>query len=493
MERTCQQGTQHEAPIRASGRGRGRCRTCLRRPPLGGLSRRSAWRRAAGAAWALGLLLVGLASAEEPIQGEFYQILPGDTCQDIVRRAGGTLTLEAFHALNPDLVGPGPHFLEPEKRVRVRPSTEALPEAEITEVRPEVKAVLVGQAPVDARPGQPLKANDQVWTGKDASSEVTFQDSSYLQLHENSILVVYGRSSSQTAVKTRAVKLEAGTVSGGLASLRGGQGAPLRLETPAAQVHVASPELQVEVDAQKNSLVSVHQGQAQVSARGKTVTVEAAHGTVTRLGRAPEAPRALPEAPEWQTVPDALLRVDASEGGGLTLTWKPVARAASYRVEWAADRLFRRDVRLRGVRETRTVLPVRPGRYFVRVAARDGSGLIGPFSSTASVAVVRLALLDGRSQALAAEEGRGGAAARADVLVARGGLSVSEADGGPGLTFRLSPLGRSEGAEMVIRPGLTVQKPGIYVLSIQEEGSARGATAVLVRLVISILPEEGTR
>lgn len=428
----------------------------------------------------------------EPMAGEFYVVRPGDTCQDIVRRSGGNLTLEAFHTMNPSLVGPGPHLLVPETSVRVRAGTTAGAEAQLTFVKPEVKVVKGRSAPKSASVGQALQALDQVWTEQAAACEVTFKDSSSLWLSENSALVLYGPRPERSPVRTRQVKLEAGVVKGGLASLRGEATTPLRVETPSASIQVTSPELSVEVDVQLASLVSVYQGRAIVSGRGKSVTVRADEGTVTHLGKPPEAPRPLPAAPEWVGWPGGLKRI-TEQAAPTSIAWTPVSGASEYVLELARDARFRQDLIVKRVEGTRRALSVPPGRWYLRVAARDSAGLQGGWSVAPELVVVRLALEDGRGMPVKPDESPTGGGPRDDVLVGRGAVRVVRVEAGVGLRLRIAPLSGATGEGAVVQEGLELSRPGIYVVSVEDVEGTVGTGARTMRLLVSVLPSDTGR
>jgi hypothetical protein len=349
--------------------------------------------RASSLALALAVALFPGAAAPAGAAAGAYVIQPGDTCVAVARKVWGDPgAIDLLHALNPGM-GPPPHRLVPGTTLLVREPAVA----ELTFVKPSVDARAAGAT--DWRPaevGLDLHRRDEVATRNRAAAEVTFVDASRLQLRENVLVVIYGGagtalSGTTPLRKSGAVELVQGELRLSLAELRN---EPLDLRTPSAQVAARSRDTSVAVDRESTSRVSVMDGLATVRAQGNAVDVPEGQGTRVALGKPPEPPRPLPEAPRWaQEGRDVRLWIEG-RGADAPLAWTPVASAASYRLELARDEGFGDRLREEGVEAAPAPAAVlealEPGRYFARVRAIDAAGLLGRPSEPKRVDVLRV-------------------------------------------------------------------------------------------------------
>lgn len=322
------------------------------------------------------------AGAQEPPGLVPYVVEPGESCWSIARKLfGDPARYDILHRYN-DL-GPMPHLLAPGQVLMV-PAEGTDPDARVGAPYRDVRA-----RPPDSVDWAPAYDDMALWqlfrvaTGDGASALVRFRDASGLRMREHALLVIHGGSARasrmQRDVRTT-ITLEKGTVRGGLARMDA-EAAGLRVDTPAGRVDLRSTEAQVEVDAIARSVVSVYQGEADVSARGSRVTVPSDHGTSVRKGQAPRPARPLPPAPAWDGLPPRIDVVAAPGGtGAFEARWLPVPEAARYRVELARDRAFSRvfvDIVMgAGIRAFRAD-QLAPGTCWARVAAIDAEGLEG--------------------------------------------------------------------------------------------------------------------
>ncbi|ATB31851.1 FecR domain-containing protein [Melittangium boletus] len=322
---------------------------------------------------------------------DVYVVQPGDTCGSIGRKvfgdpAKGSATL---HALNK--MGPPPHDLKPGTVLRVRGD----PDARLTFIKPEVNSKRAGKPDwFQASTGQGLWRLDSVNTLRQAGAEMTFRDLTRLQMNENALVVLYGEDTPATdqVKKSGAVELLQGELSLSLAELRGDS---LGVKMPAATVSSRSKELVVGVDSQQMTRLSVFDGQAEVNAQGQRVRVPRDHGTRVEKGKVPEQPRLLPEPPEWVGGVRSVRLLLDGQGVDEALTWTPVVRAETYRVELARDERFNDRVHEASVPAGPAVLEsvaraLLPGQYFARVRAVDAAGLLGRVSEVRQVEVLRV-------------------------------------------------------------------------------------------------------
>ncbi len=264
-----------------------------------------------------------------------------------------------------------------------RPAAPPAPDgpARLTFVKPAVERRPAAAAEFSlAALGDSLYPRDQVGTREEAAAEITFADTSYLRLRGNALIII-GATRSRPGEAARDLELVRGT---GELSFSG-EG---KVTTPAAQVAARARELVLDVDEKKMSRVSVHAGEAQVSARGASEKVPEGYGTRAALGRPPEKARPLPGRVTF-TMPLRRARLDGSTAAAPVFSWAPATRAARYRFDLAADPRFNQRVLSAQTSQTRFVAPaLEPGRYFARVVSIDADGLLGRPSLPAELAVL---------------------------------------------------------------------------------------------------------
>ncbi len=442
-----------------SGRSRVRYAVAARKPSLCLATRtvltpraasRGIWASATLAFW---LLAAPAAQAQQQDQ-DTYVVVSGDTCRALSRRLfpGDKNGLDRFHDMNE--LGPPPHRLQPGQIVRTRPA----PDARLSFVKPEVDKRLHGKPEFNpASRGDPLFRLDAVNTQKGAAAQITFRDESAMQLDEGALVVIYGSASQplQGPARSGEVELIAGEVELTLASLRGDKASPsaMIVRTPAARVAGRPRKARIAVDGKKMSRVSVYEGDAKVAAAGSDVRVPKGFGTRVAEGEKPEKPRPLPPAPGWASAAELLKLALGGGKAAVPLRWERVQGAARYRLQLARDEGFNDrflDATIAAPAAGAEAADVPVGRYFARVSAIDGSGLVGMPSATRAVRVA------------AAKVERGGPACAAPGEVK---LALEDL---PDLDVTL------DGAPA--RGPLSVRRIGMHELRVSAKGEAEGAT-----------------
>ena len=291
---------------------------------------------------ALFLLLLGPAGPSgraaaqqgtEPGRVIEYTVREGDTCAAIARRYyGSARRYDLVHRLNPGL-GPTPHHLRSGVVLRLPPSqVSGGPDAHLTAARRSVRS----RAPRDdtwrpARIGQELSRGSQVVTDERSSAELTFRDTSVVQMREHTLVIIYG-GSGRSARRSSSATLERGVLRSRLDELAG----RLAVRTPSSEARVGRGEAIVTVATDGTSrVVNLGGRPATVTAGEVAVSVPAGTGTVVRRGGTPAPPRPLPQPPRWAN--DLAGRFVGLTGRGGTLRggWIAVEGAARYRVEAA--------------------------------------------------------------------------------------------------------------------------------------------------------------
>ncbi len=315
-----------------------------------------------------------------------HTIQAGDTCASLIRRFfSDTVNGDAvFHALNPQL-GAKPHFLKPGQVVQVRDAPDAI----LSFLRPNVErrsATVVNW--FKAQVNDPLKRFDQVSTKEGAGAVLTFEDETKLQMRENALVVVLGRTTAARADerKKRGIELVQGEARLTM-SMFAKSAAPLEIHTPAASMRVERSDAKVAVDAQRLTRISQFRGQAKVKSQGRTVDVKENQGTRIKEGEAPETPRDLLKPPAWAST--RVVAVGAAPSNEVKFDFSPVVGAESYRLEIASDESFNTLLSDQQLSSNSGTSTLAPGTYFARVASVDNVGLQGP-SAPVAVSVLTL-------------------------------------------------------------------------------------------------------
>jgi hypothetical protein len=351
--------------------------------------------------WAVLLFLLGALVAARPAHAddnEPYTVRAGDTCLGIVhQRYGSANGLRAFHDLNPQL-GPLPHTLRAGQVVLVPRRGPAPPEARIDAAERQVQSR--GPDAADwqaARVGQDLYRAWRVNTLDRSAATIGFGDATRLYLREQTLVIIYGRTSTSAAVSSTRATLERGTLRGRLAELAGEGEARLEVATPSSDATLGAGNAVVAVDEGGKSAVSNLDGR-DATVKGKTgapVKVKKAMGTTVATGAPPAPPRPLPPTPVWRVPPPAVVAGPEGRGGTLRGAWRPVAEAARYHIEVAPDDGSRVvaavDVPARVTELEVHAVPA--GSWRVTVAAIDADGLESPPSSRLAVKVVAVGLV----------------------------------------------------------------------------------------------------
>jgi hypothetical protein len=357
------------------------------------------------------LAAAALSLAATPVLGQGgggdalrYTVQPGDTCMGIARRFyGDSGRYWVIHRANPRL-GPTPHRLAPGSVLLLpgaKRDQETGPDARITDLQRRVTS----RAPREeswspARRGQELFRAWRVNTEDRSSAEITFRDTSTIGMRENTLVIIYGGTRRQARRLTAQATLERGTLRSYLGQLAGeaprAGGPRLEVTTPSATAGLGAGQAVVDVDGGGATGVSNHAGAeaAVKGTRGAAVKVRRGMGTTVKPRAAAARPTPLPPPPAWEAGPATFAAV-AGAGATVSGSWRPVARAARYRVEIAQHADGRAVLAAATVPAGVTRFEVQglpPGTYHVAVAALDAASLESPPSVRRAVTVVAVRL-----------------------------------------------------------------------------------------------------
>ncbi|MBK8234358.1 MAG: OmpA family protein [Deltaproteobacteria bacterium] len=336
------------------------------------------------------IVQVALATAPAPEAGTVetfqYTVVDGDTCAAIAKRFyGDAKRYDIIHQYNPGM-GPTPHHLEAGRMLllpRVATAQGSGPDAEVTGTRRSVEAKAANADAWDAAAiGLDLFRGWRVNTLARAWAELTFRDTSVLELRENTLVIIFGASQNTARRMTTSATLDRGALRSRLGELAGG--ATLKVESPSAQTELVGGKALVTVDDGGTSRVANHgTGRATVRGRGPSkleVKVASRMGSKVEPRKAPSKPKPLPPPPAWAADQFSGFVSIGARGASVVAAWQPEPKAASYRIELArkpdgrdvvADAIAPREVsrvELHG-------LP--PGDYWLSVASIDDDAFEG--------------------------------------------------------------------------------------------------------------------
>ena len=333
-----------------------------------------------------------------------YTVQEGDTCAGISRRFfGNGRRYDLIHAYNPNM-GPPPHDLTAGQILRLprtAPPASAVADATVTGVERRVEA---RPRPADedqaARRGLGLYRGGRVATQSRAAAEVTFRDTSVVQLREETLVIIFGNTSTTTRRAGMEATLETGALRTRLGELRGGDPTTantLTVTTTSGTANLAGGSTVVSIDDGGTSRVSNHSSRASLQGRagGRAVALPENTGSMVRRGERPTPPRPLPAAPAWAPGATRFLGV-MGRGGSISGAWAAVPNASRYHVEISRnadgrDIAFATEVPASITRFEAHRLPA--GHYYITVSTLDGDQFESRPSTTLDVEIVEARLL----------------------------------------------------------------------------------------------------
>lgn len=448
---------------------------------------------------ALGALVVPWVSQDAAAQEREatfqYTVQSGDTCQGLAERFYGTKDAWAkVHQHN--ALGPMPHHLKAGTVLTLPLAEGANPDAKLTELRGTVQA----RPPAErdwqrAQRGLDLYRAWRVNSLERSTAEITFRDTTALQMRENTIVIIYGATSTRARRQTMEAELQSGALRTRLGELAGG-GAPKGSGEPAISLIISTASslttlddtaALVEAEPDGTARVANHRGaSATVAGRtkkgggaGRAVTVQAGYGTRVKPASEPEPPRPLPPAPQWASSDPAGF-VTFGEQGTIRGSWAPVPQAARYRVELATEPNGRGLLEAVEVPASVTSFEVQGlplGSYFVSVSAVDGEKFEGPPSEVRTKQLIRVAPRGA--------EATGGAWRQGMVLEVPEGVrcALGEAEPTPRLVLREASAGELrcvDAGGVALAPQPVTVEPSPAEVRLSPPAEAGGPVEVLV-------------
>lgn len=243
------------------------------------------------------------------------------------------------------------------------------PDGEITQLQNQVKTLAPWER--DWNPASlktPIYEFHKIQTLDKARAEITFHDQSKLQIAENSLIVIY--RSAQSLPPEGKQRENVGLVHGGLwVKLQSTQPRKdsLTVRTLVGEINMNKAG-KIDVDEKQRSLVSVHEGTAEIRSESGSFNIPENFGTRADLHNAPEKPRELPPVPQL-TYPTSLL---INESEHAEFHWKTTAFKTRFEIlESAVDK----QVFFTISSDTIVTLAIREGSYRIRLTGIDSIGL----------------------------------------------------------------------------------------------------------------------
>ncbi|MFO0683765.1 MAG: hypothetical protein U0234_17025 [Sandaracinus sp.] len=328
------------------------------------------------------------ARAQPPAEGDAievveYTVQAGDTCGRIAQRMwGNARRYDLIHSFNPGM-GPPPHHLVAGtvlRLPRVATAASLLPDARVTAAERRVTARPRDEETWrDAHIGLDLYRGWHVVTEERSSAELTFRDTSVVAMRADTLVIIFGDTSTRVRRGGTDATLERGSMRTALGALRGtgdasGGALALHVNMPSSQADLSGGSSVLSVDDGGTSRVSAHVGDVRVRGEsGPVVRVPEGMGSAVAPHARPTPPRPLPPAPVWENGPR---RFFGASGRGAVISggWAAAPAARTYHVEIARQQDGREVVASTEVPDSVTRFELHgfpPGTYYVRVSTID--------------------------------------------------------------------------------------------------------------------------
>ena len=231
-----------------------------------------------------------------------------------------------------------------------------------------------------AQVGMSLHHRDAIQTYDRSRALVEFNEQSYLDIGENSLVVFQDIQPDLFAQRTRTFRVTVeGELRGRLSRSADGS-ANLQVALPNAELQMApgqaaggDVEFKLTVNPDKTSTLSLHKGEAQLLVGGKQINLQENYGvTIGADGQALE-PVALPSAPTPRLPTEGSTAYYRDVPPRLRFSWKPSETTGNYRLMVARDPQFRQvvvDEQVSGTTFAHGNL--KRGQYYWRVQALAG-------------------------------------------------------------------------------------------------------------------------
>jgi hypothetical protein len=248
----------------------------------------------------------------------------------------------------------------------------------------------------DAKQGMHLYNRDAIHTFKRSSAVVRIDEENYLDLGENTLVIIRQLDQDLMIGKKQSVLVMVdgelrGRISGG-----GQESVNVEITTPSATTIIRSgegarnqAEFKVSVNPDKSSTITVFEGVADVGSKGQTVRVEENQGVTVNLGERPGDLQSLPKPPVPVSPSNNGIHYYRDLPPKILFSWKGKAGMNAYRFILAKDPGFRDVVEEERLSKSRFAHGnLEEGIYYWRVSGLSG-WKEGAFCATRRIRVVK--------------------------------------------------------------------------------------------------------
>ncbi len=223
------------------------------------------------------------------------------------------------------------------------------------------------------RKQEPLYKYYKVKTGKLSIAEIYFPGKGSIELQDEALLIIYGKTSKKHSSREKGVALLTGKLLTFLDKIDKTRDKKIDVHTPAASINLYSKRSNIGVSKEKTTLVSIFDGYAEVMAKGKKVRVKEGEGTYIKLGKPPAPPVKLPPQPDFKHMKTVFNNDSVYFTIGTEKTNK-------LHIQIAKDSLMR-NIIIDTVLNTNIFSQhLSPGDYFIRASTLNPNGIEGEFS-----------------------------------------------------------------------------------------------------------------
>jgi hypothetical protein len=202
-----------------------------------------------------------------------------------------------------------------------------------------------------AEEGNLLFDRDAVQTLKRSAAEIKFDENTSLNMGPQSLVIIKRLSRNRQQNEKRSFMVLVDGELRGMLAPSGPDSVYLEIDTPGAKLRTHSGsesdgpvDFKLSVNDDQSSTIAVYKGSAKITAKGKTVVVNANQSTVVELNQTPRDPRNLPRALQLKTPANSKKYYYRDLPPKIRFAWQSYPGATAYHLVLARDPYFREIV-----------------------------------------------------------------------------------------------------------------------------------------------------